>query len=75
MLAVATAATRARGEPQGTSFETAKLAEQVTKIGFTEVTVFGPDEVRARYFSGRTDSLRPSPLNHYMRALVGPRST
>jgi methyltransferase (TIGR00027 family) len=74
MLAAAMTAAQARGEPQGTFFEPGKLAEQVRKIGFAEVSDFGPDEARARYFKNRTDGLRPSPLNHYMRARVGPRS-
>ncbi len=75
ILAAATAATQARGESQGTSFEPAKLAEQVRKIGFAEVSDFGPDDAAARYFKDRTDGLRPSAANHYMRARVGPRFT
>jgi methyltransferase (TIGR00027 family) len=74
MVELAEAASQARGEPQGTSFETARLADQVRKIGFATVSDFGPDEVKARYFNGRTDGLRHSGLNHYMRALVGPRA-
>jgi methyltransferase (TIGR00027 family) len=75
ILAAATAATQARGESQGTSFEPAELAEQVRKIGFAEVSDFGPDDAAARYFKDRTDGLRPSAPNHYMRARVGRRST
>jgi O-methyltransferase involved in polyketide biosynthesis len=71
VIGAAMTAAQARGEPQGTFFEPAKLAEQVRKIGFAEVTDFGPDEARARYFNNRTDGLRLSPLNHYMRARVG----
>jgi hypothetical protein len=41
----------------------AKLAEQVRKIGFAEVSDFGPDEANARYFKDRTDGLRTYPLN------------
>jgi methyltransferase (TIGR00027 family) len=73
ILAAATTATQARGESQGTSFEPGKLAEQVRKIGFAEVTDFGPEESAARYFNDRTDGLRPAAPNHYMRARVGPR--
>jgi methyltransferase (TIGR00027 family) len=75
ILAAVMTAAHARGEPQGTFFEPAKLAEQVRKIGFAEVSDFGPDEAEARYFNDRTDALRPLALNHYMRARVGPRST
>ncbi len=75
MLAVVLPAAQARGEPQTSFFEPAKLAEQVREIGFAEVSDFGPDEAEARYFKGRRDGLRPTALNHYMRARVGPRST
>jgi O-methyltransferase involved in polyketide biosynthesis len=75
MLAVVLIAAQARGEPQQTFFEPARLAEQVRKIGFAEVSDFGPDDAAARYFNDRTDGLRPSALNHYLRARVGPRST
>ncbi|HVN29996.1 MAG TPA: SAM-dependent methyltransferase [Candidatus Binataceae bacterium] len=71
ILAAAMTAAQARGEPQGTSFEPAKLAEEVRKIGFAEVTDFGPDESAARYFNNRTDGLRPFAPAHYMRARVG----
>jgi methyltransferase (TIGR00027 family) len=70
VLAAAMAAAEARGEPQQSFFEPAQLAEQVRKIGFTEISDFGPDEVEARYFKDRTDGLRRSALNHYMRARV-----
>jgi methyltransferase (TIGR00027 family) len=75
ILAAAMTGAQARGEPQGTFFEPAKLAELVRNIGFAEVSDFGPDEAGARYFNGRIDGLRPLALNHYMRARVGPRST
>jgi methyltransferase (TIGR00027 family) len=75
MLAVVLPAAQARGEPQTSFFDPAKLAEQVRKIGFAEVSDFGPDGAEARYFNGRTDGLRPTPLNHYMRARVGSRFT
>lgn len=60
ILAAAMTATQARGEPHRTFFEPAKLAEQIRKIGFAEVSDFGPDEVKARYFSDRPDGLRAS---------------
>jgi O-methyltransferase involved in polyketide biosynthesis len=52
----------------------AKLAEQVRKVGFAEVTGFSPDEINARSYTDRTDGLRTHPLNHCMRARVGPPS-
>lgn len=75
ILAAAMTAAQARGEPQQTFFEPAKLAEQVRKIGFAEVSDLGPDEAEARYFKDRTDGLRPLALTHYMRARVGTRSS
>jgi methyltransferase (TIGR00027 family) len=75
ILAAAMAGAQARGEPQGTFFEPAKLAQQVRKVGFAEVSDLGPDEAEARYFKHRSDGLRPLALSHYMRARVGPRST
>jgi methyltransferase (TIGR00027 family) len=73
ILAVLMAVAGARSEPLQSFFEPVQLAEQVRKLGFAEVSDFGPDEAQARYFIGRTDGLRPSALNHYMRARVGPR--
>jgi methyltransferase (TIGR00027 family) len=72
ILGVWMAAGAARGEPMQSFFESAKLAEQLRKLGFAEVSDLGPDEVKARYFTRRADSLQPSVLNHYMRARVGP---
>jgi O-methyltransferase involved in polyketide biosynthesis len=74
ILAVVMAETAARGEPHQSFFEPAKLAEQVQKLGFAEVSDLGPEEVGVRYFAGRTDGLRASPSNHFMSARVGPRS-
>jgi O-methyltransferase involved in polyketide biosynthesis len=64
ILAVAMTATQARGEPQRSFFEPVKLAEQVREVGFAEVSDFGPDEAKARYFNDRTDGLRPLALTH-----------
>ena len=52
MLAVVMTAAEARGEPQQTFFDPAKLAEQVRKVGFAKVSDFGPDDAEARYFKG-----------------------
>jgi methyltransferase (TIGR00027 family) len=74
LLAVVMAASAARGEPWQSSFEPAKLSEQVSKLGFAEVSDLGPEEARARYFADRTDGLRPPASEHYMRARIGPYS-
>jgi O-methyltransferase involved in polyketide biosynthesis len=60
----------ARGEPFVTFFEPADLAEQVRKLGFAEVSDFGPDEANARYFADRTDGLRWRAPSHFMEARV-----
>ena len=67
----ATMAAAAGMEPLQSFFEPAKLAEDVRKLGFSDVSDFGPHEAEARYFAGRTDGLRPPALNHYLRARVG----
>jgi hypothetical protein len=74
LLAVVMAASAARGEPWQSSFEPVKLSEQVSKLGFAEVSDLGPGEARARFFADRTDGLRPSASEYYMRARVGPNS-
>jgi methyltransferase (TIGR00027 family) len=74
ILARTIAVTAARGEPLRSFFEPANLAQQVRKLGFVEVSDFGPEEAEKRYFTGRTDGLRTPAFDHYMRARVGPRS-
>lgn len=74
VIAVMLAAGADRGEPQQSFFEPARLANQVRGLGFAEVSDFGPDEARSRYFADRADDLRPSSWNHYMWARVGLRS-
>jgi methyltransferase (TIGR00027 family) len=73
LLGVVGAGAAARGEPFQSSFEPAKLSEQVSKLGFAEVSDLGPEEARARYFADRTDGLRPPASEHFMRARVGLR--
>jgi methyltransferase (TIGR00027 family) len=74
LLAVVMEGAAARGEPFQSSFEPAKLSEQVLKLGFAEVSDLDPEEARIRYFADRTDSLRPPGSEHFMRARVGVRS-
>ena len=74
LLAVVMMVAQARGEPQQSFFDPAKLAEQVRKAGFAEVSDFGPDQINARYCEDRTDGLRTHFLNHYMRARIGTRA-
>ena len=69
------AATADDGEPWRSFFEPDKLAEKVRELGFAEVSDFGPDDMQARYFAGRTDGLRPTTFQHHMRARVGARSS
>jgi methyltransferase (TIGR00027 family) len=69
------AAAAAINEPNLTFFEPAQLAEQVLKLGFSEVWDFGPEEASPLYFAGRTDGLRPPTADHIMGARVGPRSS
>jgi methyltransferase (TIGR00027 family) len=75
LLAVVMAGAAARGEPWQSSFEPAKLSEQVSTLGFVEVSDLGPEEARTRYFADRTDGLRPPASEHFMRARTGPRTS
>ena len=47
------------------------LVARVKALGFAEVWDVGPEEANARYFAGRTDGLRASPLYHLMKGQVG----
>jgi methyltransferase (TIGR00027 family) len=75
LLAWVMASAAARGEPWQSSFEPAKLSEQVSKLGFVEVSDLGPEEAKARYFADRTDGLRPPASEHFMWARIGPRTS
>jgi O-methyltransferase involved in polyketide biosynthesis len=61
----------AGGEPWVSLFESSALAARVQELGFKQVWDFGPEEANARYFAGRTDGLRASPLHHLMTGHVG----
>jgi methyltransferase (TIGR00027 family) len=61
----------AGGEPWLSLFESSALAARVQELGFRQVWDFGPEEANARYFAGRTDGLRASPLHHLMTGQVG----
>ena len=74
MLEAVMASVTGRGEPPRSFFEPKDLAEQVKKIGFAEVSDLAPEEAAARYFSDRTDGLRPLGSEHLICARVGPRS-
>jgi methyltransferase (TIGR00027 family) len=47
------------GEPWRTHFDRITLTARLREMGFTEVLVLDPAEAQAKYFSGRTDGLRP----------------
>jgi methyltransferase (TIGR00027 family) len=57
-----------RGEPWLTYFEPPVLAGELRGIGFTRVEDLGPDELHARYFTGRTDGLRLNGLARLAKA-------
>jgi methyltransferase (TIGR00027 family) len=58
------------GEPWITFFVPDALEADLRSFGFHHVRDLGPDELNARYFSGRTDHLRVSPVGHVMIALT-----
>ena len=45
------------GEPWTSAFEPAALREQVSRLGFSEVETFEPDELNRRYLYRRKDGL------------------
>ena len=71
LLAMLKAASAARGEPWVSLFEPTALTARVKDLGFSQVRDFGPKEANARYFTGRTDGLRASPMHHLMKGQVG----
>jgi methyltransferase (TIGR00027 family) len=72
LLAAVMASTATRGEPFKSFFEPKDMAEQVRRLGFVEVSDLGPEEAEARYFTGRTDGLRPLASEHFMHARLVP---
>ena len=73
LLDVLRAGGRANGEPWLSFFDPHRLAEQLKALGFVDVIDFGPKQALERYFTGRTDGLRPPVLSHFMKARVGHR--
>ena len=71
LLDVLRAGASANGEPWLSLFDPRRLAGQVKALGFVDVIDFGPEQALERYFTGRTDGLRPPVLSHFMKARVG----
>ncbi|MGO9136589.1 MAG: class I SAM-dependent methyltransferase [Syntrophales bacterium] len=58
------------GEPWRTFFDPSTLAAELKAFGFGEAMDLGPDEINARYFTGRTDTLNVRGFGHIMKAIV-----
>jgi methyltransferase (TIGR00027 family) len=58
------------GEPWKTYFHPAALDAMLRSLGFSEVEDFGPEQVNARYLSGRKDGLRKSGVSRLICATV-----
>jgi len=58
------------GEPWKTHLDPVSLVKTLRKLGFTDVHDFSPDELNARYLSGRTDGLRKGSLTGIVSARV-----
>jgi methyltransferase (TIGR00027 family) len=71
LLAVLKAGGAKNGEPWLCFFDPTSLAAQVRELGFAQVSDFGPEEARTRYFAGRTDKLPVPHLSRLMKARVG----
>src|SRR5262249_1938266 len=61
----------AAGEPWVTHFEPSEVARELRALGFTVPHDVARDRAIDRYFSGRTDGLRPGSGAHVVRAIVG----
>jgi methyltransferase (TIGR00027 family) len=57
------------GEPFRGFFEPSSLVAEVQGLGFREVRDVPPNELNARFFAGRTDSLRVGSAGHILMAL------
>ncbi len=57
-------------EPWKTHLAPALLHEILHTLGFTDVEEFGPEQINARYLSGRTDGFRKGGLTRLIRARV-----
>lgn len=51
-------------------FEPVMLKQHLQEIGFTDVELFGPEELNARYCKNRTDGLRIENQMHLVKACV-----
>jgi methyltransferase (TIGR00027 family) len=58
------------GEPFKTFWQRPIAEDELRAAGFTGVTDLGPDEINARYLSGRSDGLRVGPSGHLVVARV-----
>lgn len=57
-------------EPWKTHLDPTSLSQILRAMGFTEVCDFGPEELNARYLSGRTDGLRKGGITRIVHARV-----
>ena len=46
------------------------LAAELNAFGFEQAIDMGPDEINARYFTGRNDTLKVRGFGHIMKAIV-----
>jgi methyltransferase (TIGR00027 family) len=58
------------GEPFRNSYDPSVLTKDLIDMGFTDVRDLGPDEINARYFTGRTDGLSVGGFARLMSARV-----
>ena len=58
------------GEPWKTFFDPAELRAILLRTGFSAVDDFGPADLNARYFAGRTDGLRIGEMAHIAKSTV-----
>jgi O-methyltransferase involved in polyketide biosynthesis len=59
------------GEPMKSGFDPRALAVELRELGFDLVENVSPEEIQARYFTGRQDAYRAFEHVHFARAAVG----
>ncbi len=62
--------TAAAGEPWRSTYDPARLKDEILSLGFGHVEDLGPGDINARYFSGRADGLKVGTLSHIAIARV-----
>ena len=70
IAAMSAASAASSGEPWLTRFNPSRLIAKLIAIGFAKVDHLSPEEATQRYFSSRSDGLKPFAMEQMIRATV-----